>query len=358
MDGPTTPNQLTRPPSSGFFADYERFPGILTHPPRILDTTQVLNELKTLVRHGMLASGVITPANLRRAPLLASRHVYDEVYQADGYGHANKFEKLAEQSRAEGWPTDAADFERAFETRMLPLIRFVDTGDLFDGHEVVLSVGNRSDVPTARLALLLSLERPVVFSMDSHLRRPGLASTKPDVVLRGFAAMETTELSVYATGYFSVSAAKRVNRAVNQISETVGIRPIFAWCGVALLSALFLYWVSQKPERRAVAAKVIQPVAGLYVTVIRGGQQAEAVLASRSVPMPESPTLAQRIAGLLLDPRRRHDVQSLHHALAANDPSAGPTEAQIEETLRTIPSFTPSEGDGWQLGEVLGPPPS
>jgi hypothetical protein len=353
---PITPNQRPRSAGGGFFAGYERFPGILDHPPRILDTTQVLNELKTLVRYRMPINGVITPESLRRAPLLASRHVYDEIYRADGYGHADKFGKLAEQSRAEGWPTDPAVFRDAFESRMLPLIRFVETGDLFDGHEVVLSVGNPSDVPTARLTLLLALGRPIVLSKDSHLNRTGLASVKPDVVLQGFAAMETTELSVYATGYVSVSAAKRVNRAVNQFSDTIGVKPVFIWCGVVLAAGLVLYWVMQKPERKAVAAKLIQPVAGLYVTVVREGYQAAQTLSTQSIPEPDHPTLAQRIAGLLLDTRHRHGVASLRHALTVDDSSAGPTEEEIEATLRALPCFTPSEGGGWQLGEVLSPP--
>lgn len=356
MAVPTTPNQHPRPAGGGFFAGYERFPGVLDHPPRILDTTQVLNELKALVRYRMPINGVITPESLRRAPLLASRHVYDEVYRADGYGHADKFEKLAEQSRAEGWPTEPAVFRGAFESRMLPLIRFVETGDLFDGHEVVLSVGNPSDRPTACLALLLALGHPIVFSKDSHLNRPGLANVKPDVVLRGFASMETTELSVYATGYVSVSAAKRVNRAVNQFSDTGGVKPVFTWCGVVLAAGLLLYWVIQKPERRAVAAKLIQPVAGLYVTVVRDGHQAAQTLAMQSIPVPDHPTLAQRVAGLLLDTRQRHGVGSIRYALTADGSSAGPTEKEIEVTLRTLPCFTPSEGGGWQLGEVLSSP--
>lgn len=224
-----------------FVPGYQRFPGLLAHPPRLLDTAHVLDELKDLVGHGWRARGVIEPDGPCRASVVASRHVYDEMYRDDGFGHADKFEKLAEQSTDEGWPTDAAVFRRVFESRMLPVIRFVETGTLFDGHEVVLSVGNPSDVPTARLALLLALGRPVVLSKDHHLRRPGLAAATQGAVLQGFAAMETTEVSVYATGYVSLSAARRFNRAVNQVSDNLGVKPAVTWAAVAIITGFLLY---------------------------------------------------------------------------------------------------------------------
>lgn len=357
MDDASTVGEPLHPPQQGpFVTGYQRFPGLLVHPPRLLDTAHVLDELKDLVHRGWLSRGVIEPDGPRRASVVASRHVYDEMYRDDGFGHADKFEKLAEQSADEGWPTDPGVFRRAFESRMLPVIHFVDTATLFEGHEVVLSVGNSSDVPTARLALLLALGRPVVLSKDHHLRRPGLAAATQDVVLQGFAAMETTEISVYATGYVSLSAARRVNRAVNQFSENLGIKPAVTWVAATVIAGFLLYWALQTPERRAVAGKIIQPVAGLYVTVVRGGQQAQHTLADLSIPVPATPTLAQRIAAVLLDTRHRHTVGSIHQALTAGGLGTGPADTEIEAALRSLPCFVAAEGGYWQLGQVLGPP--
>lgn len=339
-----------------FVAGYQRFPGLLAHPPRLLDTAHVLDELKELVHRGWLSRGAISPDGPRRAPLVAPRHVYNEMYRDDGFGHADKFEKLAEQSTNEGWPTDPAVLRRAFESRMLPMIHFVETGTLFDEHEVVLSVGNPSDVPTARLAVLLALGRPVVLSKDRHLRRPGLAAATQGVLLQGFAAMETTELSVYATGYVSLSAVRRVNRVVNQFSDNLGVKPAVTWVAATIITGFLLYWILQTPERRTIAGKVVQPIAGLYVTAVRGGQQAQHALADLSVPVPPTPNLAQRIAAALLDMGRRHSVDSIHHALTASAFGTGPSNTEIEATLHALPCFVPAEGGNWQLGEVLRPP--
>ena len=279
-----------------FSEGYERFPGLLDHPPRILDTAQLLDELKAHVRPTMTFGGVIASTNARRAPLLASHHAYTEMYQDDGHGHANKFEKLAEQSRDEGWPTDANVFQAMFESQYLPVVRFVEMGSLFDDDPVVLSVGNSKDVPTARLAVLLALDSPMVFSRDTHLHRPGLATKNPELVLHTVATMETTEFSVYTSGYFSVTAAKRLNRKVNQISEILDISPTWTWGVLALVTGIILVFALQSPERRAAVAKAVEPIAGTYVGIVRKGHDAQHALAALAIPVPEGPTLAQRVA--------------------------------------------------------------
>ncbi len=241
--------------SLSFFEGYERFPGLLDHPPRILDTAQLMDELKAHVRPTMTFGGVISSTNTRRARLLASHHVYIEMYQDDDHGHANKFEKLAEQSRDEGWPTEAAVFQKVFESQYLPMVRFVEMGSLFDDDPVVLSVGNSKDVPTARLAVLLALDSPMVFSRDTHLHRPGLATKNPELVLHAAATMETTELSIYASGYFSVTAAQKVNRKVNQVSEALDISPMWTWGVLMLVTGIILVFALRTPERRSAVVK-------------------------------------------------------------------------------------------------------
>jgi hypothetical protein len=335
----------------GFLAGYERFQGVLKHPPRIVDTTQVCNELKSRVRLGLPLGGAITRESVRRAPVLAARHVFDEMYRDDGFGHANKFEKLAEQSALEGWPTEAAHFQAVFETTMLPLIRFVAVGELFEGHAVVASVGNRKDVPTARLALLVATTRPVVLSADSHLNRAGLASVPPGAVLSAFASMEMSELSIYATGYFSISTARRVKELVESFSDRYGIRRHWTWVGLGALGAIALAWALQTPDRRELVGKVVQPVVGLYITVVREGHDAQEGLAALSAPLLGGGTLAQRIAHLLID-GRRWAVASIGGVLFPEESETQARQAEIEATLRALPCFI-ERADGWQLGECL-----
>ena len=214
------------------------------------------------------------------------------MYRDDGFGHANKFEKLAEQSVSEGWPTEASRFQAVFETTMLPLIRFVEVGELFEGHAIVVSVGNRKDVPTARLALLVATARPVVLSADCHLNRAGLASVPPGAVLSAFASMEISECSIYATGYFSISTAHKVKELVEGFSDRYGIPRQWSWVGLGALGAIVLAWGLQTPERREMVGKVVQPVAGLYITVVREGRDTQLGLAALSTPLLGRVTLA------------------------------------------------------------------
>ena len=156
-----------------FFEGYQQFSGILDHPPRVLDTAQIIDELKAQVRPGIHSRRFIGLSAHGGCHLVAAVHVYDEMYRSDRLGFPDKFHKLASQAHQEGWPTEQGQFRRAFETDYLPKITFVDMGDLFLDHPIVQSVGNISDVPTAQLAVLLACDMPVVLSTDSHLRRPG-----------------------------------------------------------------------------------------------------------------------------------------------------------------------------------------
>jgi hypothetical protein len=357
-DGPTTSESSTPSRRLTFFEGYERFPGFLDHPPRILDTAQILDELKAHVRSGWMSSGVVASTNPRKVRLLAPHHVYGEMYRDDGFGHANKFEKLAEQSRKEGWPTAAAVFQEVFETQYLPAIRFVEVGDLFEGDSVVLSVGSRRDVDTARLAVLLALDSPMVFSADSHLHRPGLATKNPEVVLHAAATMETSELSVYASVYSSVSAAKNLNRRVNQVSEFLDVPPALAWTVLAAAIGLSLVYALRTPERRAAVAKGVEPVAGMYVGIAQRGLDAQKSIEALAVPVPVLATLSQRVAKVLVDSGDPRSVGSIVSALSINPAQQPSLEVAVQRVLDDLPCFVRGHDGLWGLGQLLMPPGS
>ena len=50
---------------------------------------------------------------------VAGLHVFCEMYAPDDYGHANKFEKLAEQAAARGESISAAVYREEFERSYL-----------------------------------------------------------------------------------------------------------------------------------------------------------------------------------------------------------------------------------------------
>ena len=353
---PAEPGRPSR--SLTFFEGYEVFPGLLDHPPRILDTAQVMDELKSYVYPRMSFGGVIASTNTRRARLLASRHVFDEMYQDDGHGHTDKFEKLSEQSRHEGWPTESAVFQRAFESQYLHLINFVETSDLFSDDPAVLSVGNAKDVPTARLAVLLALDSPIVFSRDTHLHRPGLATKNPEVVLHAAATMEAVEFSIYASGYLSVTAAQRLNRNVKQVSEALDISPAWTWGALLLVGSIILVYALQTPERRATVTKALEPIAGVYVGIVREGRNAQISLAALAVPMPEGPTLAQRIAHALVNAPYPQTVASILGSLSIDSTRHALSEEEVLNSLDSLPCFVRDANGRWELGQTLRPPNS
>ena len=53
---------------------------------QIFDTDHIINTLKAAVRDGVLITS--------SGRVYTSRRVYDEMYQTDNFGNANKFEKL------------------------------------------------------------------------------------------------------------------------------------------------------------------------------------------------------------------------------------------------------------------------
>lgn len=355
MSDPLDPSCAPPPGAAklgGLLAGFQRFPGLYARPPWVLDTTQVVNELKAMCQLGYVPRGAIRPTAPRHSLVVASRHVYTEMYRDDGFGHANKFEKLAEQSHEHGWPTEPRVFREVFESRLLPLIRFIDVGDMFDGHAIVVSVGKRKDAPTAQLAVLLALSRPVVLSQDSHLNRPGLATLHPDEILSVAARMEFADFSVYATGYGSVDAARRLNDRVGYVADRLEIDRKFVWGVLAILAGIGAFYGLRTPERREVVAKLVRPVAEIYVTVAREGSRAQLRLESLPVPVTTPPRLEQRLAHALLDGSRR-DAVALSRSLVAPGVEGAPAVEEVSRVLEVLPCFVRGTDGLWQLGEVL-----
>jgi len=67
---------------------YVQTPTLLPQPHLLLDTTQVLDELKEHVRMGRAMSGARITDPLAKTRRFASMHVYREIYQSDRFGHS------------------------------------------------------------------------------------------------------------------------------------------------------------------------------------------------------------------------------------------------------------------------------
>ena len=218
----TTPQPEERteqPGSTTFFQGYERFAGVLDHPPRVFGHHPDHRRTKGPRQTGYYTRGVIGTSASNRSHLVAATHVYEEMYRSDRLGFPDKFHKLASQAAQEGWPTDRhGEFKRTFETEYLPKITFVDMGDLFLNHPVAQSVGNVSDIPTAQLAVLLACDMPVVFpptAICADRAHPHDLGT----IYQATARMEMSEFSIYASAYVSTAAVQRVNVGVKRTAN-------------------------------------------------------------------------------------------------------------------------------------------
>ena len=162
--------------------------------------------------------------------------------------------------------------------------------------------------------------------------------------------METSELSMYASAYISTAAVQHVNVGVKRTAEALDISPALAWTGLVITIGIFAYFALKTPERREAVGKALSPVVGFYGEIYKGGEEAREALAQLSMPRPSSPSLAQRIAKVLID----HDYPiawtSIHASLHSylGDPS--PTEEEVLSTMANLPCFTTEDGEHWRLG--------
>jgi hypothetical protein len=292
---------------------------------------------------------------LSKARRFASMHVYREMYRDDGFGHANKFEKLAEQSRAEGWPTPAERFQTVFESRYLPHIRFVEMDDLFRLDPLALSVGSPKDVATAQLAALLACSRAVVVSRDSHLRRPGLAPRSLEPVFEASATIETADTAIYGSVYVSAAAVLQIDKGVKALAGKLDVKPAYVWIGGLILMGALCLIVLRSPERRKQARALVAPIGGFYVEIVNKGNLAAMQLAASSVAPPQNPVLEQRLARHFAQAQGPLPVEELAAALAYDGLGQEPEEDELQATLTARSCFVQSAG-GWQLGGPMSPP--
>ena len=315
---------------------------------QILDTDHIINTLKAAVSDGMLSE---SPGRL-----YASRHVYDEMYQADKLGNANKFEKLASQSINEGWSTTADKFRSVFENDYLPTIVFVEVGNLFVDHEPVKRVRatDPKDVPTAQLSVLLSGVSRIVCSLDKSLKRADLSPSNLPEALNAKSAVDLANISTFGAWATGAGISMGINEGTKALAgwfkvpqwlvviATIGI-------GVAIL---------RKSERRRCVLDAVAPIGEFLLETIEQGSLAEAVLDSAVLPANTAELgIEQAVAALLVQVPVGQGLllrEIMERLPQIGYPANGLKQTELRSILESIPCFVRVQRYRWQLGQVLG----
>lgn len=310
----------------------------------VCDTDFLMNETATAANPLTSLLAGFSGINLRK---YAAQHVFDELYGDDGHGHPTKWHKLSGQARVAGAWMPPATFRDAFEDAFLPELTFVDLGDLFVDHPLVQGVcavrngRGASDVPTAQLAVLLSRLRPVTYSHDEHLYKPGVAPrprTLPSVRGAENQVAHGEHLQVGAFGLTAGSAA-----GADYVARTIG-----HWMGApAWLSRLVLLglgtWVFWSPARRAAAARTFRPAIEFYFAQLEMVSEALVLLDAAAVAAEPLDSVECRIAEVLVrqageGPLLATEIQD---SLRTCDPSLVhvPTIDELRSVLNQSPCF-------------------
>ncbi len=306
----------------------------------ILDTCRVVDDLKAYVRQDLDHPPLGTVALAFGSVLyFAPLHVFDEMYRPDNLGNANKFEKLARQSDAEGWSTEASAFRSAWETKYVPKIRFVDPGDIYEDHAFARSISHDADVPTGQLAALLVGLKPVLFSSDKHLRTPGLAPQDLDAVLTATATVEITGGAVAGTGYAVLGAGAAVSGVTNRIAGLLGISPIWIYALMAAAGGFALRDAGRRARMVELGGSLMAAVGDHVATAA----DAQSVIEAHAIESSAALDLIQHLAMLL-------GRSSVPLGVAAITGALGTSSGEVLELLEQHPCFV-AIGGRWQLGD-------
>jgi hypothetical protein len=319
----------------------------------ILDTDYLLNQIRDGVREGGTLFLVGGPP-LGNVRAFASSHVLQELYQSDHLGFRNKWEKLANESAAGGWPREPEVFEAFFVRHFLDRITFVDLTGVFEDEPSVEEVRetDAKDAPTAQLAVLLSRLRPFVYSHDISLRRPGLAPERVQfqAVLAAGRDLESGEATVKGATYVGAAIVWGVDGAT---SKAAALLKVPRWVPYLVLAGS-VTWILIGRERREKVVKVLKPVGEFILLQAELASSAAALLDGSVANVPEDDRLECRIAEVLAQCTRdeRLLAREIQERIIQYSPSVPrPTIPEIRSVL-TNPCFVEGPRYRYRLGET------
>ena len=321
----------------------------------IFDTDFILNHVRDRVRNG----GVHTDSPLMGGRAFASSHVLDELYEPDAFGHRHKWDKLAEQSENDGWPTPSDVFQTIFEDEYLEHITFVDVNGMFENDSLVerVRVRDASDAPTAQLAVLLARAEPIIYSHDKHLWK-SRAAPSPKILPMVVASSRQVDLvNQSVEGVSSVGAA--IVMAVDSAARSAASRARVPKWTARFATVVGIGWFFAGHDRRLKLVKALTPFGQLLAEQLENARGAVKVLASAVVRVDFMDGIEHRIAqvlalrsggGGLLAGEIREQLM-LHESS-----TIGLSIPEIRRILTTAPCFVEARRYRYQLGRRFESP--
>ena len=307
------------------------WPPVPAHRVAVVDTNAILSSVAHQARTGkrprILRSTVLGSTNV-----LASDHVYDEVYR--------RAYKLAKP------PVTTPQLLQLFETQWLPHISFV-TVDMSDLPPIVATVTDPDDQPTAALACLL--QRAVVFSDDNDLIRPALAKPRWRETAGHTAHIAEVDAATRSVAVAGTMILTLLGRPMT--TQTRGgskTAPLLAAAAAAAAATYALRTPSARAGARATARQVLEAAGQAHLDRAR----AVAAVTKALYVEPTTPTsLKGRVVGRLATAGEPLSVAELRESLAADPQRLGHsfTETQLKQVLYGGSEFIENEG-AWQLG--------
>jgi hypothetical protein len=323
---------------------------LLLPPPErvgVVDTDVVVDELEAIVTNPN--STVLFAA--RHIRWFAASHVLREMYQPDRLGNRHKFDKLSSQLAAKGHAMNPDDIQGVFETRILPLIRFVDVDQVMNQHPFTAAVDaiDSKDAPTGQLAALLSGVGVLVMSRDHSLRKPGLARSNA-AELKQYAIAATqgheTLAGVVLVGELSV---RIVNAGAAKAARRLGTSPALVWVLLAAAGAYAVSGSDRRTKLRAGAGVVANALAELVVA----GEQAKTELAALWIDS-EDDSIEVQIANALALAPTPISVDELWQSIPSSCRELAVTKGELRNVMRKANCFVSVPNGRWQLGAVHG----
>ena len=309
----------------------------------ILDTDFILDIVKDRAKGApQNAIYIVRQFKIPGNRIFASAHVLEELYKPDNLGNRHKWDKMASQSKDEGWPTSAHVFQDIFEREYLCHISFVDVTGVFEGDPLVEKVRaiGASDAPTAQLVVLLGRTHPRVFGRDISLREPGIAPQQGELqnIVDAARDLDEANISIEAVSGSATLALVGADAVSTAVADFLGVSK---WA-TRLIGIAGLTYFLVSPERRERVAQILAPAVELVAERMNAGISAVPRLASAVPPVQSIDSLQQRIAEILVVDRSSSGLlaREIRDALKLPDPEMHPSIPELRHLMNGMPCFT------------------
>ncbi len=322
----------------------------------MLDADYLINQLKERIRKGAPSSEGI--ALLFRNRSFATRRVFQEMYQTDALGNADKFEKLAGQIQSEKWSVPAEQIRQIFEDEFLPNLAIVDVADLYKDHERCIKVASRDkkDAPTGQLAALLAASQLIVYSHDKSLRNADLATHDLGALSVALADIYAANSLAYGLTTGETLLYGAGEQVVTRIADQLSIPRWAVACGLIAVVGVFVVLVAKPQARRKTVIEILKAGGNFVLEQIEHGQNGKLVLQEAVIAQDKELDIIQIVASALTIPSHGEGmlVQDIVEQLRLQGfVGSGVTESNIRQILRSYPCFVEIKRHRWHLGKIL-----